>query len=157
MSALLHPYNYTVSNDTYHFVTESGIEYVAYFLDYSKYGPDFYTFNFEKVSSSLEKSFSPGLYVLDTICQILSDFFQKRTNALLIVCDSSDGREEGRRRLFSQKFASVNDGSFEKVDRNGKTRYYSVYSSVIFRKDNPNKDILLRSFDQICADSLIVD
>jgi len=102
MSALLHPYKYTVADDTYHFVTECGIEYVAYFLDYSEYGPDFYTFNFEKVCSSPERSKFPGLYVLDTICQILSVFFQKKTNALLIVCDSSDGREEGRRRLFSQ-------------------------------------------------------
>lgn len=37
----------------------------------------------------------------------------------------------------------MNDGSFEKVDREGKTEYYSVYSSLIYRKDNPNADSLI--------------
>lgn len=160
MSALLHPYKYTVSDGTYFFKTESGIEYFAYFLDLSEYGPDLYTFNFEKKddpdhAGSVKKA--PGRDVLDTICQILSDFFQKQTNAMLFVCDSTDGRAEGRRRLFSRKFESVNDGTFEKIDRNGKTFYYSVYSSIIFRKDNPNKDRLLEAFDRICTNALIVE
>ena len=160
MSALLHPYKYTVSDGTYFFKTESDIEYFAYFLDLSEYGPDLYTFSFEKKDDpdqegSVKKA--PGRDVLDTICQILSDFFQKQTNAMLFVCDSTDGRAEGRRRLFSRKFESVNDGTFEKVDRNGKTIYYSVYSSIIFRKDNPNKDRWLEAFDRICTNALIVE
>ena len=76
---------------------------------------------------------------------------------MLFVCDSTDGRAEGRRRLFARKFNSVNDGSFEKIDRDGKTEYYSVYSSLIYRKDNPNKVELLVAFERICADSLIVE
>ena len=159
MSALLHPYKYTVSDGKYSFKTESGIEYFAYFLDLSDYGPDLYTFNFEKIDDrdSVGSVKKPGRDVLDTICQILSDFFQKQTNAMLLVCDSTDGRAEGRRRLFSCKFESVNDGTFEKIDRNGRTEYYSVYSSIIFRKDNPNKDRLLEAFDIICTNALIVE
>jgi len=159
MSALLHPYKYTLTEEgRYQFTTESGIEYFAYFLDLSDYGPDFYTFNFERqeLLKDDEKK-APGRDVLDTICQILSDFFQKKTNAMLFVCDSTDGRAEGRRRLFARKFNSVNDGSFEKIDRDGRTKYYSVYSSLIYRKDNPNKEELLAAFEQICADSLIVE
>ena len=76
---------------------------------------------------------------------------------MLFVCDSTDGRAEGRRRLFSRKFESVNDGSFEKIDRNGKTEYYSVYSSLIYRKDNPNIESLLEAFERMCADALIVE
>lgn len=160
MSALLHPYKYTVSEGRYYFKTESGVEYFAYFLDLSDYGPDFYTFNFERQEVPAQDGVgkrAPGRDVLDTICQILSDFFQKQTNAMLFVCDSTDGRAEGRRRLFSRKFASVNDGSFEKIDRNGKTEYYSVYSSLIYRKDNPNKEVLLDAFERLCADSLVVE
>ena len=129
MSALLHPYKFTISDGKYCFKTESGIEYFAYFLDLSDFGPDLYTFNFERQEPrdrcGVEKG-APGRYVLDTICQILSDFFQKEANAMLFVCDSLDGRAEGRRRLFSWKFKSVNDGTFEKIDRDGKTEYYSV-------------------------------
>ena len=160
MSALLHPYKYTIFEDRYYFKTESGIEYFAYFLDLSSYGPNLYTFSFERVIPScrdVAHKPMPGKNVLDTICQILSDFFRKETNAMLFVCDSTDGRAEGRRRLFSRKFESVNDGSYEKIDRNGNTAYYSVYSSIIFRKDNPNKAILLEAFDQLCADSLVVE
>ena len=51
----------------------------------------------------------------------------------------------------------MNDGSFEKIDWDGNTEYYSVYSSIIFRKDNPNKDRLLEAFNQMCADTLCVD
>lgn len=159
MSVSLHPYKYSLTEEgRYHFTTESGIEYFAYFLDLTNYGPDFYTFNFERqvIPEGAEKT-APGRDVLDTICQILSDFFKKKTNAMLFVCDSTDGRAEGRRRLFSRKFNSVNDGSFEKVDRDGRTDYYSVYSSLIYRKDNPNKEELLKGFDKICADSLIVE
>ena len=75
---------------------------------------------------------------------------------MLFVCDSTDGRAEGRRRLFSRKFESVNDGSYEKIDRNGSTEFYSVYSSIIFRKDNPNKERLLEAFEQMCSDALYV-
>lgn len=159
MSVSLRPYKYSLTEEgRYHFTTESGIEYFAYFLDLTSYGPDFYTFSFERqvIPEGTEKT-APGRDVLDTICQILSDFFKKKTNAMLFVCDSLDGRAEGRRRLFARKFNSVNDGSFEKVDREGKTEYYSVYSSLIYRKDNPNKEELLKGFEQICADSLIVD
>lgn len=158
MSALLHPYKYTVSDGEYRFKTESGIEYFAYFLDLSVYGPDFYTFSFEKLEDPSETGLTkkqPGRFVLDTICQILADFFNKKTNAMLFVCDSSDGRAEGRRRLFSQKYNSVNDGSFERIDRNGKTELYPIYSSLIFRKDNPNKKVLIEAFNKICDDSLI--
>lgn len=159
MSALLHPYKYTLTEEgRYYFKTESGIEYFAYFLDLSDFGPDFYTFNFERQELPMDdEKKAPGRDVLDTICQILSDFFQKKTNAMLFVCDSTDGRAEGRRRLFAMKFNSVNDGSFEKIDRDGKTAYYSVYSSLIYLKDNPNKEELVVAFEQICADSLIVE
>lgn len=160
MSALLRSYEYSISEGRYYFETESGIKYFAYFLDLSEYGPNLYTFSFEKVEpTGIEgtRKAAPGKDVLDTICQILSDFFQKKANAMLFVCDSTDGRAEGRRRLFSLKFASVNDGSFEKIDWDGNTDYYSVYSSIIFRKDNPNKDRLLEAFNQMCADTLCVD
>ena len=160
MSALLHPYKFTISDGKYCFKTESGIEYFAYFLDLSAFGSDLYTFSFERTvppdQDGVEKSM-PGKYVLDTICQILSDFFQKKTNAMLFVCDSSDGRAEGRRRLFARTFESVNDGTYEKIDRDGKTEYYSVYSSIIFRKDNPNRERLMEAFDQMCSSALIVE
>ncbi len=158
MSVSLHPYKYIISDGRYYFKTESGIEYFAYFLDLSDYWPGFYTFNFEKLDTAdvLDKT-PPGRFVLDTICLILLDFFRRETNAVLFVCDSTDGRAEGRHRLFARKFDAVNNGSFEKVDRYGKTIYYSVYSSLIFRKDNPDKDGLLDAFNRICADSLIVE
>lgn len=109
MSALLHPYKYTLTEEgRYYFKTESGIEYFAYFLDLSDFGPDFYTFNFERQELPMDdEKKAPGRDVLDTICQILSDFFQKKTNAMLFVCDSTDGRAEGRRRLFAMKFNSL--------------------------------------------------
>ncbi len=155
MSASLRPYSYTLKEGRYQFTTESGIEYFAYFLEMSQFGPDFFTFNFERQEAPDGKERAPGRDVLDTICQILSDFFEKRTNALLFVCDSTDGRAEGRRRLFSRKFDLVNDGSFEKIDRDGKTEYYTLYSSLIYRKDNPNKKELLKEFERLCDESLI--
>lgn len=91
MSVSLRPYKYSLTEEgRYHFTTESGIEYFAYFLDLTSYGPDFYTFSFERqvIPEGTEKT-APGRDVLDTICQILSDFFKKKTNAMLFVCDSN--------------------------------------------------------------------
>ena len=45
----------------------------------------------------------------------------------------------------------------EKIYRMGKTEFYSVYSYIIFRKDNPNRERLLEAFDQMCSDALIVE
>lgn len=42
MSASLHPYKYTISEDRYYFKTESGIEYFAYFLVLSAYIPNLF-------------------------------------------------------------------------------------------------------------------
>lgn len=156
MSALLHPYKYFLSEDGfYHFTTESGIDYFAYFIDMSCYGTaGLYTFSFERTNEETVKR-RPGKYVLDTVCEILRDFFEKRQNAVLFVCDSTDGRAEGRRRLFARKFQDVNDGSYEKLDRFGKTAFYSLYSSLIFRKDNPQKEEMIESFERICEDSLV--
>lgn len=36
----------------------------------------------------------------DTICSILTKFFQRHQDSMHVVCDSSDGREMSRMRLF---------------------------------------------------------
>ena len=154
MSALLHPYKYSIEEGRYCFETESGIKYFAYFLDMSVYAPSLYTFSFEKLEDSDQKK-KPGLFVLDTICQILQSFFEQHSNAVLFVCDSTDGRAEGRMRLFSKAFNQVNDGNYVKVDRQGHTSFYSVYSSLFFHIDNPDAETIISAFEEMCDDSLI--
>ena len=90
------------------FITQSGVVYTAYFIDIShSFGSDsVYTFSFDAAGKTVKDD-----RVRVTILKILNDFFQSVRNALLVVCDSSDNRENrasncsgnGMRRLLSRR------------------------------------------------------
>ena len=103
MSDLLHPYNYSQCDELmYEFTTIHGDVYVAYFIDMAVYSPHFnnvYTFNFE---SRNEVNSPQDERIADTICSIVGTIFEDNKNAVIIICDNTDNREQGRNRLFQQ-------------------------------------------------------
>ena len=51
-----------------------------------------------------------------TIAEILKRFFAVNTNAMIMVCDSTDGKEFKRRKLFDRWFEHFSDDSILKYD-----------------------------------------
>lgn len=151
MLSSLHPYRYWEEDGQYFFNTPSGAQYVAYFLELP-FAENLYTFNFDRLHS--------GIYgvvdacVCDTICTILAVFFQKHQDSMLVACDSSDGREEARMRLFESWFKRFAPKELKKIDRSGQADEYRLFLSLFVWDDNPDKSRLVAIFDEYCRDLL---
>ena len=130
----------------YSFITKHGIVYHAYFIDFSNYHPvfnDVYTFNIEPENDNPHPIDNRIAY---TIKEILKRFFTVKENAMIMVCDNMDGKEEKREQLFSRWFIRHNDGSIIKFDASASDEDYILYISMYLRKDNPKSQSLISAF-----------
>lgn len=107
----LHPYKIAEEADLTNSFT-TGITYHAYFLDYSCYHPDFanvYTFNIEPEQDTphpIDKR------IALTVIHILRQFFSRNENAMIMICDNLDGKEQKREMLFSRWFMQYNEEAY---------------------------------------------
>ena len=99
--------------------------------------------------NSIKKS--PRDYkVRDTILAIVEEFFEKNVAALLYICETGDGKQMARGRLFAYWFQS-----------SGQSKVFTTMTSVlmdeegventatlILRNDNPDFDILVSEYSQ---------
>ena len=65
---------------------------------------------------------------------------------MIMICDSIDGKEEKRRKLFDRWFEKHADDSILKYDASAPLEDYRLFVSIYFRKTNPNKALLLQAF-----------
>ena len=151
MLSSLRPYDYWVEDEQYHFKTPSGATYVAYFLKLP-FADNLYTFNFDRLNSGVDGM--GDAYVSDTICAILAKFFQNHLDSMLITCDSLDGREMVRKRLFESWYLSYAPPELKKIDRCGQTEGYNLVVSLFVWDDNPDKERLIAVLDEYCSDLL---
>ncbi len=149
------PYSISKSDDGfYSFTTKHGIIYHAYFVDYSIFHHDFknvYTFNIEPEDSN---SHPIDVRIAITIVDILRKFFDNNTNAMIMICDTLDGKEEKRRLLFSRWFDKYNDGRLNKYDASAETEDYSLYVSLYLHKNNPDTNKLVSAFYDLVKNNL---
>ena len=151
MLSSLRPYDYWVEDGQYHFKTPSGATYVAYFLKLP-FADNLFTFNFDRLNPGVDGMVDA--YVSDTICAILVKFFQNHLDSMLITCDSSDGREMVRKRLFESWYLSYAPPELIKIDRCGRTEDYNLVLSLFVWDDNPDKERLIAVLDEYCSDLL---
>ncbi len=82
--------------------------------------------------------------VRNTIVDIMRQFVESNDCALYFVCDTSDGRQRNRFRLFSRWFNELGEG-FDKTD----FCVGDIYSAVMFRRGFPDRllvENLIRAF-----------
>lgn len=132
-------------NSEYYFTIDgSGVDYIAYFIDYSENAgvADIYMFSFEplrELSREDKKKLGKevSIKIRNTIVSIIQEFFEQKSRALIFVCDSSDAKECSRNRLFDRWY---NHSTFsdtiikESVVKKG--RYYNLLASLLYHKDN---------------------
>lgn len=154
-SSLLTPYKISKSSDwDYTFVTQHGIVYHAYFVDFSNYHPSFsnvYTFNIEPegiVNHPIDYK------IALTVVDILKKFFEVKEHAMIMICDNLDGKEEKRKILFQRWFNRHNDGSIIKFDASAETDDYTLYVSLYLKRDNPNATELIKSFYELIGNDM---
>ena len=153
------PYNIDKKGKGYYFTTDSNVSYFAYFEVYDYYFSNYplishyiYTFNFE-VESLNENKRRPkdtNGRVRDTISTLLEAFFQDNEKALIIICDSADGKHKGRKMIFDDWF-NTNAGNLhlEKRDGYNASNGMEVYSSLILNRNHLFKDDLVEAYEQV--------
>jgi hypothetical protein len=104
---LLAPYNISVVDNGYEFVTDNNLTYAVYFIDITETFQSqvkVYSFGFGLVNHEGEIPYDER--VGHTITKTLDDFFCVNDDIILYVPMESDGKEKERLRLFDIWWAS---------------------------------------------------
>lgn len=137
-----------VAGDTIEFVTDSGVEYQINFMpDYTlweEYAYQFVIINKNKKSSPNDSKLK------DTLIYIVEDFFENNKNILLYICETGDGKQAARSKLFLRWFASYSRSSeyfFKSTEVISDEE--QDFAAIILRKDNPDFIEITRDFEEM--------
>ena len=88
--------------------------------------------------------------VKDTVLGIVAEFFEKNNTTLLYICETGDGKQYLRNRLFERWFSSYKHKalytsvSSSVIDEDG----IMNYATIIVRNDNPNLVEIVSEFTE---------
>ena len=141
------PYNYSRIGDLFYtFVNKDGIAYNIYFFPLPSFCPEYgktYSFSIEPEDT---RPHPMDVRIVLTVIDILRRFFEVHENAMLMVCDNTDGKEAKRRKLFDRWYEQYGDSSIDKYDAAAHADDYHLFASIYFRHDNPNGHHLRDAF-----------
>jgi hypothetical protein len=135
------------ANNIYAFETDLGISYEVKFRptnyllgdETTPYANSIFEFIIEVAYNPLGKNPPLDKLVSGTIAEIIKDFYFKKDQSICIyICDSSDGKQELRRRKFDDWFYAHDQYGLIKMDehiRDSKGNSYPI--SLIIQRDNP--------------------
>lgn len=129
----------------YHFISKVGAEFVIGFDEDDFISSESYQFIIVKandVPSPMDKG------VRDTVFVVIQEFFRANNSVMLYICDTGDGKQAMRGRLFHYWISSFLDkGKFTVLqssvkDEEGIDNYYAI----ITRNDNPHAKEAINEF-----------
>lgn len=146
------PYKVVISNGDYDFVTIDGIRYSASFLEDVPLGEcETYQFGFRKKD---DEHTNYDVNVKLTLLAIINQFFIENENVLLYICDTSDGRESKRNRLFLRWFKEfATPEHFTMRSANAIVEGQGFYAAIIVENSNPKLEAIINDFNRT-AESL---
>ena len=140
------PYKVEQTGDnSFMFETKHGVVYSVGFLqDVSFYGEGVYQFYLINLSS---KIIGADENISETVRVIIEEFFTQKEAVMLYICDTTDGRQASRDRLFRIWFNTyiLND-SYSMYTESMIIDNIRYYSSILLRKDHPKQIQVLSSF-----------
>lgn len=150
------PYKIIVVRDNYfEFTSANGTVYLCYFLSYSEYFKDYkeiagniFSFNVDVVHGR-KTGISSDERIGRTIIEIVKNFLSGLENAVVYVCDTSDGRELLRKRKFDQWFRKYDDGTIIKVNGHIAVPNFNIYNAILIHKENQNKNRFIEAFNDL--------
>lgn len=146
-----------LENDEYsfEFITETGIKYKVYFLDYSYMFESYsniscpvYSFNIDALEGDPDNSQADERVGL-TISKIIKLFFREMNNVAVYVCDSLDERQYARKRKFDIWFYLYNDGPLIKEDGLAVIEGTEIYNAMILHKQNRQLTEIILAFKEL--------
>lgn len=146
-------------NNSYDFETNIGIVYEVKFRptnyllgdETTPYANSIFEFIIEIAYNPLGKNPPLDQLVSGTIADIIKDFYFKKDQSICIyICDSSDGRQEFRRRKFDDWFYAHDQYGLIKMDEKIKDSKGILYPiSLIIQRDNPYFIEIIDGFRQL--------
>jgi len=148
-------YNLTLNQDcSYSFISVDGYKYLLYFFESILIDADsnkhtVYNFGFTRndhYSSDLF-TYKYDEKIRDTIISVISDFLKKSDHRTLVYfCYGEDGFSRHRNIAF-KKWCHNLDSSIENHHKVVPYLNNKIYASLIIKKDNPLKRLIIDAFD----------
>lgn len=148
------------TNNVYSFITVSGLVYEVRFkpTGYIFGEADFSSYVFEFSLLLVHKPEGPvkiasDMRIPNTVVLIFLNFFGRQSkNICLYICDSSDFKQNVRKRKFDRWFADYNNGNFTKLDETLLDKDGTEFPvSLIMRLDNPYRKEVADAFFELAA------
>ena len=144
-----------VENNYFEFKTASGAVYLCYFLSYTEYfsqykqiADNIFSFNVDLIKGR-KASLAADERVGSTIIKIIRNFLSGLENAVVYVCDNSDGKELLRKRKFDQWFKKYDDGTIIKVNGHIIVPNFNIYNAILIHKENNKKNLFIEAFNEL--------
>ena len=140
-----------VDDSVFVFVTKHGISYTASFVaDVSFFDEGVYQFFLTKTSSKKGRKDDD---ISKTVKVIIEEFFAQKESVMLYICDTADGRQASRDRLFRAWFYSyIESDSYTMCTDTMTIDNVRYFSSILLRRDNPMLIQVLNKFHNFIAD-----
>lgn len=135
----------------YEFDTDAGITYLVGFMEDSMVG-EYESYQFYITNETGQQS-PNDLKLWDTVFAIIEEFFRTNQSVMVYWCDTSDGQEAFRARLFSRKFHLYSGKEryiFKSIETN--TEGIPYYAALIFRKDHPHAAEISSKIDFVVSE-----
>ena len=142
------PYDITLSEVGFIFQTDNGVHYRVSFDEEDIVLGGCKTYQF--ILQNVEHARAPHDPKIDsTMLAIIDEFFRSNQHVLLYVCDTSDGKEGGRNRLFLRWFERHSTPErFTICTANAKVEDEMVYIAIIVDNSNPNLKAITDDFNE---------
>ena len=134
----------------YEFTTRTGVSYLVGFMEDSMV-EDYESYQFYITNETGQQS-PNDIELWQTVFAIIEEFFRANQYVMVYWCDTSDGNEALRARLFTRKFnLYVHRDSYVFKTIETQTEDIPYYAAIIFRKDHPNADEISQKVDFVVA------
>ncbi len=142
------PYDITLSESGFIFQTDNGVHYRISFDEEEIVLGGCKTYQF--ILFRVEDIHTPhDPKIEETVLAIINEFFRSNQHVLLYVCDTSDGKEGGRNRLFLRWFEHrAEPGRFTICTANAQVEGEMVYIAIIVDNRNPNLKAITDDFNK---------
>ena len=141
------PYFVELRDGTYQFVTDDGIHIAIEFepeRNFQFYGYWLGLLNLDRRPSQRDDN------IKLTVCCIVEEFFRQNADFLLFICDTTNGKQAARNRLFLYWFSSFEHNEHYCI-RNKRivSEEQEDYISLIIPKSHPQFEDIVNYFDDV--------
>jgi hypothetical protein len=155
VSLSLPPYDVKKIDElNYEFVNRDGVKYHLFFMPLFELYPELvntYSFSIEREGT---QPHALDRRIASTVVDVLRRFFQNIENAMIMVCDTTDGKQRSRRNLFDRWFHYYNDGTMTAINAEVGEGDYELLLTIYFKRNNPYKQQLIKGFGDLLAQDL---